>query len=142
MTAPLFISEPVAGIVSTVPSGYGALRSALAHQFPCIAVVEQSCRNEFRAVDDRTAAHGQQEIDFALLAQCDRLAQRLDRRVGFDAPELDRVAAREGGAHLVVDAVAPDRAPPPKVTITRLPAGINSPSRAIVPLPKTSFVGF
>ena len=89
---------------------YGALRSALAHQFPCIAVVEQSCRDEFRAVDDRTAAHGQQEIDFALLAQCDRLAQRLDRRVGFDAPELDRVAAREGGAHLVVDAVAPDRA--------------------------------
>ena len=87
---------------------YGALRSALAHQFPCIAVVEQSCRDEFRAVDDRTAAHGQQEIDFALLTQCDRLAQRLDRRVGFDAPELDQVAAFECGDDLIVDAVTLD----------------------------------
>ena len=84
-------------------------RNAFTHQIPRVAVVEQSRRNKFRTVDHRAAAHGQQEVDLVLLTQCDRLAQRLDRGIRFDAPELDHVAALQRGGHFVVDAVPLDR---------------------------------
>ena len=83
---------------------------ALEDQFPGIAVVEQSGGHEFRTVDHRAAAYGQQEIDPPLLAERHGLAQRLDRRVGFDAPELDEITAFEGPHDLLVDPVALDAA--------------------------------
>ena len=84
----------------------GFIRLSLEHDIPRIALVEQARSDEFRTVDDRSAAHGQQEVGTVLTAQSHGLADRLDGGIGFDAPEFDPVAPFERLHDLIVNPVA------------------------------------
>jgi len=92
--------------------GFRGLREAVAGEdFPGVfSGVEGSQRDEFDAVDDRTAAGCQQKIDALFADFFDSLHQRVVIRVGFDAAEFQHLALFERGHHLVVDAVLFDGA--------------------------------
>lgn len=139
-TAPEFISEPVAAIVSTEAKGTPQAARPLEDDLPRITVVEQPGGDELCRRSPNRRPRSQQEVD-ALLAPSHGLAQCLDRRVGPSAQNSVQVFRLLEGTHdLVVDAVAAALLPP-KVIMRCLSAGISSPSRAICPFPKTSFVG-
>ena len=79
--------------------------AAVAHQIPGIAVVTHGGRYQFRPVEYGTASDREQKIHPLALALCDRLAERLYFGIGFDAPELDVVAAGQCRRDLFVHTV-------------------------------------
>jgi hypothetical protein len=108
MTAKKFISDPVAGNVSTAPSGTARDGRLPGQDIPRVAV--EVCRggDEFRAVQNRTAAHRQQEPDPFPPHDLDRLHERLVSRVRLDAAKLGHRPAGQGRLDLGIHAVGLD----------------------------------
>ena len=77
---------------------------------PGVAREQRGRRDELGAVDDRAAAHGQQEVDLLAAHQLHGLHQRLIARVGLDALELQERAAGQRYMHFVQHPVATDAA--------------------------------
>jgi len=81
-----------------------------ADDIPAVAAVERGTGNVLGAVRHRAAADAEDEIDFPPFCEVDRNGQGFQRRVGFDAGEFDHRAPGQRGRHLVVNAIALDRA--------------------------------
>ena len=72
-------------------------RRTLGEDVPRFAGERNRRGDEFGAVDHRTAADGEQEVDVFAARQFDGLHQRLIRRIRLDAAELEeRVAGQRG----------------------------------------------
>jgi hypothetical protein len=91
-TEPAFISEPVPAHGEHVAHRNDAVvnrSGALEVLLPAILVAPSAHGHGFCVVDDRPAAHGQDEVDVVLARQRAALAHLLDRGVGHDARKLN-----------------------------------------------------
>ena len=79
--------------------------AATRRDLPGLTLEARRGSNELGAVDDRTAAHGEQEVELLAAHLGDRFHQRLVAGIGFDAGKLMRHAAAERGPHLREGAV-------------------------------------
>jgi hypothetical protein len=109
----LFISDPVAGSVKDAAEGDRALHlGAPGEDVPGVADEGYGGGDEFRAVDHRAAADGEQEIDLLATREVHGLHQRLVGRVRFDAGKLEQREALERRGHFVERAGADHAAAP------------------------------
>ena len=79
-------------------------------QLPRVAIVVYGRGDQLRSVEHRAATYGQQKFDSLRTTLLHSAAQRLDLRVGLDAPKFDVVTSLQRLDDLLIDTVSAHRA--------------------------------